>query len=214
MVCPSCGASGTADTIHAGKQIRCKHCQYRFAIPDPDKPEVEGYSLEDPDPVAVPIESLSRSEAPVFVASRGDEPYTPNSDRKQKKSRGAKSLPRSARAVRPDFPWKRWLARGGIAAVIVLTAITLFVPNGPLIAASILLLVGMVMVLAGYAAGAYGAFCEDFLYGFLYMTIPLYAAYYLVSRWDDLWVWFLCSTAGVVLILLGTEMLRWAGVNA
>ncbi len=70
------------------------------------------------------------------------------------------------------------------------------------------------MVLVGFGAGAYGAFSEDFLYGVLYLVIPLYTAYYLVTRWDDLWVWFACSTAGVALVLLGTEMVRWAGVGA
>ena len=42
--------------------------------------------------------------------------------------------------------------------------------------------------------------------------IPLYTAYYMVTRWDDLWVWFACSTAGVALVLLGTEMVRWGGI--
>ena len=65
----------------------------------------------------------------------------------------------------------------------------------------------------GYAAGAYGAFCEDFLYGFLYLVIPLYTAYYLVTRWEDLWRWFACSTTGVGLVLFGTQLLLWSGVG-
>ena len=58
------------------------------------------------------------------------------------------------------------------------------------------------MVLVGFGAGAYGAFREDVLYGFLYLAIPLYTAYYIVTRWDDLWTWFACSTLGVGLVLL------------
>jgi hypothetical protein len=38
--------------------------------------------------------------------------------------------------------------------------------------------------------------------------------YYLVTRWDDLWRWFACSTAGVGLVLVGTEILWWSGVEA
>ena len=60
-------------------------------------------------------------------------------------------------------------------------------------------------------AGAYGAFSEDALYGLLYITIPLYTAYYLVTRWEDLWIWITCATVGVGLVLIGTEMVRWAG---
>jgi hypothetical protein len=68
--------------------------------------------------------------------------------------------------------------------------------------------------LLGWGAGAFGAFSEDLLYGLLYVLIPLYSAYYLVTRWDDLWRWFACSTAGVGLVLVGTEILRWSGVEA
>jgi len=42
----------------------------------------------------------------------------------------------------------------------------------------VLMAVGSLMVLAGYGVGAYGAFREDFLYGMLYLLVPLYAAYY------------------------------------
>ena len=56
--------------------------------------------------------------------------------------------------------------------------------------------VGGLLVPVGYFAGAYGAFCEDVLYGFLYLAIPLYAGYYLVTRWEDLWIWLTCSTRG------------------
>jgi hypothetical protein len=109
---------------------------------------------------------------------------------------------------------RAWLIRGVIVAALASVAIALFAPHGSLIVGCLLLTVGTVMVLVGYAVGAYGAFREDFLYGFLYVLVPLYTVYYLVTRWDDLWVWFACSTAGVALVMLGTEMLRWNGVAA
>ena len=59
--------------------------------------------------------------------------------------------------------------------------------------------------------GLYAAFQEDSLYGCLYMIIPLYTAYYIVTRWDELWICFACSTVGFGIVLLGTEMIRWAG---
>ena len=36
-------------------------------------------------------------------------------------------------------------------------------------------------------------------------------AYYLVTRWEDLWIWITCATVGGGLVLIGTEMVRWAG---
>jgi hypothetical protein len=98
-----------------------------------------------------------------------------------------------------------------VFAALALLATALIAPGGLMLSGSIVLLLGTVLVIVGYLAGAYGAFSEDFLYGFLYLVIPLYTAYYLLTRWDDLWRWFVCSTAGVGLVLLGTEMLRWSG---
>ena len=74
--------------------------------------------------------------------------------------------------------------------------------------------IGCAMILVGFGVGAYGTFSEDFLYGFLYLVIPFYTAYYMVTRWDDLWVWFACMTSGVGLVLVGIEMARWGGVVA
>jgi hypothetical protein len=72
---------------------------------------------------------------------------------------------------------------------------------------------GMLMVLLGFAMGAYGAFCEDSLYGMLYLVFPLYTAYYMVTRFEDLWVWFTCSTIGVVLVALGGALAQWGGLQ-
>ncbi len=96
--------------------------------------------------------------------------------------------------------------------MLVLAAIALFAPRGPILVGSVLLALGTLMVLFGFGVGAYGAFREDVLYGLLYLAIPFYTAYYVVTRWDDLWVWFACSTVGVGLVMLGTEILRWNGV--
>ena len=83
--------------------------------------------------------------------------------------------------------------------------------HGTWLVGCILMAIGGILVPVAYFAGAYGAFSEDTLYGLLYITIPLYTAYYLVTRWEDLWIWITCATVGVGLVLIGTEMVRWAG---
>jgi hypothetical protein len=110
--------------------------------------------------------------------------------------------------------WWKWLIGFAAMTVLALVAVSLILPSGTLIAACVVIVIGSVMLLTGFFVGAYGAFREDVLYGLLYILIPLYTAYYLVTRWDDLWVWCACSTAGVGLILLGTEIARWSGVGA
>ena len=83
--------------------------------------------------------------------------------------------------------------------------------DGTWLAGCILVAVGGIMVPMAYFAGAYGAFSEDSLYGLLYLLIPFYAGYYLVTRWEDLWIWITSASVGVGLVLIGTELIRWAG---
>ena len=212
FACPSCGAGGSVDAALVGKQVRCKQCGHRFAVPGPGETESEVYGLGETTEEKAGVTAFSPPQVSVFVSNRGEEPTTAPTPRKPKRAK-AGSTARDARRREADFPWRTWLVRGGVAAALVIAGIALFAPRGVLIAGCVLMVLGSAMVLVGFGAGAYGAFCEDFLYGVLYLAIPLYTAYYLVTRWDDLWVWFACSTAGVALVLLGTEMVRWAGVG-
>ena len=98
-----------------------------------------------------------------------------------------------------------------IALVLILAGHRFFAPQGTWLAGCILIVIGGMLVPLGFLAGAYGAFSEDVLYGFLYLAIPLYTAYYLVTRWEDLWPWVVCATVGVGFVLLGTELVRWSG---
>lgn len=115
------------------------------------------------------------------------------------------------RLRKANYSWLRRLLIAGSAAMFVLAAIALLAPRGTLIAGLCIVVIGMLMLIAGYGAGAYGAFCEDSLYGLLYLIFPLYTAYYMVTRWEDLWAWFACSTAGVVLIVIGTFLVELSG---
>ena len=143
----------------------------------------------------------------VFVPARAD--ATTAIDRPRRRERSVSGpTSRSVRASTSDFPWQIW---GGIALVLILSAIAFLVPDGTWSVGCILMAIGGMLVPAAYFAGAYGAFSEDVLYWLLFITIPLYTAYYLVTRWEDLWIWIICATVGVGLVLIGTEMVRWAG---
>jgi hypothetical protein len=209
--CPSCNASGSADAAFIGRQVRCKHCGTRFAIPDPDDPDANVYALEGAADEPAQEDATSLDQSTFFVPSRADAtPYGEKAARKKRSATGP--TPTRTSKAKPAFPWLTWLVWSAIILVAVLAAIALLVPQGTLIAGCVLMCLGSVMILVGYSAGAYGAFCEDFLYGFLYLVIPFYTAYYMATRWEDLWVWLACSTAGVGLILIGVEVVRWAGV--
>ncbi len=217
FACPSCGATGSVDGSAAGKAARCKHCGGRFTIPEAepaaeyDLQEVMPPPPQDADGGYAVVESTGDS---AFTPTRGAEPAgavpTPVSVRPGGTRSGSGSRKRRQQAI------ARAKGLGGGAGVlaVVLAGIALFAPHGVLVVAWILMGLGCAMILLGFAVGAFGAFSEDFLYGFLYLILPFYAAYYMVTRWDDLWIWFACMTAGVGLASLGIEMTRWAGVVA
>ncbi len=210
FVCPGCDAAGSVEEALIGRQIRCKRCNHRFVVPSPVQAEAEGYSLVERTRGNPGIAATTTEHDAVFVPSRGDHPPDGHPSRRPDRTTSGSS-PRASRSREPGFAGKTWLLRVGVVAALALLATALIAPGGLMISGSIVILLGTVLVIVGYLAGAYGAFSEDFLYGFLYLVIPLYTAYYLVTRWDDLWRWFVCSTAGVGLVLLGTEMLRWSG---
>jgi hypothetical protein len=212
--CPACGAAGSVEAAFAGRQGRCKQCNHRFTIPEPGESEAEVYTLDGPAEVRAEAADVGPNPVSAFVPARGDEPSAFTSHRTRKRTEPTTIRPahrRRHRRPESEFAWGTWLLRGAAVTVLALAAIALVAPRGTTIVGFVLLALGSLMVLVGFGAGAYGAFREDFLYGFLYMAIPLYTAYYLVTRWDDLWPWFACSTLGVGLVLLGTEMLRWSG---
>ena len=67
---------------------------------------------------------------------------------------------------------------------------------------------GLILCLYGYASGAYIAFTEDDFHGWLYLLLPFYAAYYLVSRWDDMASRLIMIVTGLVLLAIGGRILE------
>ena len=65
-------------------------------------------------------------------------------------------------------------------------------------------LAGLILFVYGYGSGAYIAFTEDDLYGWLYLLFPPYAAYYFVSRWDEM-------SSRLVMLIVGLALLAGGG---
>ncbi len=213
FACPSCGATGSVEAASVGKPARCKHCGHRFNIPGPGAAEPGVFSLVEPaEEAAGAGYAVGSPPVPgsVFAPKRGDEPAA-DAPRRPKRS-GSPSRSRAGRRRAADTAWVKRLAWIGGTAAIAIAAIAWLAPKGVLIAACAVMAIGCVMILLGFGVGAYGAFSEDVLYGLLYLAFPFYTAYYMVTRWDDLWVWFTCMTSGVGLVLIGIEMARWGGV--
>ena len=151
FACPSCGASGAVDESLVAKHIRCRHCTHRFAVPGRGESDAEDYTLVEPTREPARVAATDLDPGTVFVASRGNEPRAVRTTRKPKRTAPGST----ARRDESDFAWRTWVIRGGILAAMVLLATALFVPRGVTIAGSAMIILGMTMVLVGYAAGAY-----------------------------------------------------------
>ncbi len=198
FACPSCGAPGSADEAFVGRTVRCKHCGHRFPIPGTDSSaDDDGYGLDAAEAPRPPPSTAP----PVYVSSRGDEPavFVP-------RRKAAASKKKTIRRVGSGVEWRTWLIRGGITLILALVTVGMFAPQGPLIVAIVLALLGSVMVFASWAVGAYGAFSEDSLVGWMYVLLPFYSAYYFITRRDDLWRWWICSAVGAGFTYLAREI--------
>ena len=99
------------------------------------------------------------------------------------------------------------------AVFLLMLGLALFVPGGMVYAAGLASVLGAILTIGPYLVGAYAAFTEDFLYGMLYLVIPLYTAYYIMSRFDGLRNWVILGGIGLGLSMVGGAMLA-AGVSS
>jgi hypothetical protein len=102
----------------------------------------------------------------------------------------------------------RWGLGLALAVIAALLAVASFVPGGTMIAGIVVTVPGILLILYGFFTGAYIAYTEDFLYAFLYVVFPIYTAYYIVSRWDDMQSRVAFIVAGVVLATVGVWILE------
>ena len=90
----------------------------------------------------------------------------------------------------------------------MLVLLTVFVPGTRKLVGVAFALPGLLLFCYGYASGVYIVFTEDDLYGWLFLIFPPYAAYYVVSRWDDMRSRLIMVVAGLGLLTIGGRMLE------
>ncbi|WP_152050640.1 hypothetical protein [Tautonia marina] len=210
FACPSCAAPGKARNDWAGRSVRCKHCKAVFVLPEPGEAAANAYEL---------AELPDRETAPVALAPRSEgnpSTFTPSyreGSLEQVPVDRFRPVPR--KPVNPREDIQEWSSDvrvrvlvGLLVVGLVLAAVTFAIPGFRGWGGMALVVMGLVLTAIGYFVGAYAAFCEDFLHGMLYLFIPIYTGYYLVTRFDDLWPFFAGSTLGFVIFLMGTQALQ------
>jgi hypothetical protein len=198
--CGGCGRWLEVDAALAGKRGRCRRCEHVNVVPAAEEDDGSAvYAMEGP--AEAPIEA----EAPEAIFVRAPaEPDPPPTQAPRPRRRKAKRKVRAVRDEGSDSPWAawRWPIRLALGAVAVLVGVALLVPGGTMMAGIALAVVGLLVIAVGYAIAAYAAFKEDALHGWLFLAIPLYAGYYIVSRWDVMWPWFGTMAAGVAVLVV------------
>jgi DNA-directed RNA polymerase subunit RPC12/RpoP len=203
VTCTRCGKRYEVEQAHAGKSGTCASCGQRMTIPPkgeaPDESSV--YGLDETD---------DRAQPTTFTAARAG-----GSDEPSQKDRGVpkKTARRPGRRVGASpMPARSSPLRSGLVALAcllaVLVLVTAFVPATRPTVGRLIALGGLLVFLYGYGSGAYIAFTEDDLYGWLYVIFPPYAAYYFVSRWDEMSSRLLMVVVGLALVAGGGRLLE------
>ncbi len=209
VTCGRCGKQYEVDGAYAGKKGKCAACGERMMIPAPqhgDFPaatEPDAYSLEEPG-------NTDRSTS--FTPTRGSEnldeprPRRRRNNKNPRESGRDRAGPSGARAA---LSWQAGLI--GLACVVAIASlIAVFLPAARMNVGRGVALAGLILFLWSYGSGAYIAFIEDDLYGWLYLMFPPYAAYYFVSRWDEMMSRFVMLIVGLALLAGGGRLLETA----
>lgn len=174
--CPACFVPYRLKDEFAGKRIKCKQCGAVVPVPRPGSRQavVEEDPWDDSPP-----------EAPRLAASSG---------KKRRKKKAASGGP----------PLGLVLGLGGGAAgfVLLLGVIGIFWP--PMLGVLSIggMIIGMALCLVGGVACLIAAFNEDPICGVMWIFVPFYSLYYIITRFSEIGRWVAMWGAGVAVVML------------
>ncbi len=219
VCCPKCQATLKVSASALGKNVRCPKCSNTFAAgvaqeqtptpvqaspepfepfggddlfsslpsePNSQTPELDSFGLAPASPELLP---------PVAVSSSGGyQPYAPP------------PAPRKRRAKRPTGDWKSWLTEPRqLLQLLAIVGIGSFVLSAiPLVGWAVFALVIASYVVIQMVGGIWMiviAFEEDVIQGLLYLFLPLYAVFYLITRWDSCRVPFMMCMVSLLSVI-------------
>lgn len=188
--------------------VTCRGCQKRYQVKD----EMAGKKFRCPkcaEVVAVGANWHDGVEARDDDEDDEDDYHQP------------RALPEPRRRREPPPPKKRARARssrggevrwfwilggiGGVGALLALVLLFVFPPAGLLFAIGFIL-VGTALNFVGGIGCLVKAFQEDVVCGLLYLFVPFYGLYYLITRWDDVRPFGGCLVGGLGLEGLGVAL--------
>lgn len=206
VTCSGCDKSYQVKDEFAGKKVRCPQCQAVVTIGQPQPATAKGRKAA--------AKADEYEDYPDDVEDYGDdddyfdEPRVlKEAPRLKAKRAKVKAKKRGERSEPLQIPWGLILS-GILICGLVLAGGLIFIFPPAAIALAIL------VVIAGWGLGIVGgiglivrAFQEDVVCGILYIFVPFYWLYYLVSRWDDNYPFGECHVGGVLITLMGMGLI-------
>jgi hypothetical protein len=201
VTCANCGKRYEVDGAYAGKRGKCAACGARMAIPGEEhsaSSEPDAYQLDT---------AHDGEDATFFTPATGSKSLEETPARRQVKQKGSGTSGRKrlepARSPLASLS-VRMTVIGLTCVTLVLIILAVFVPDTRINVGRAVALAGLILFVYGYGSGAYIAFTEDDLYGWLYLLFPPYAAYYFASRWDEM-------SGRLVMLIVGLTLLTGGG---
>lgn len=184
VTCRGCSKTYQVQDALDGKKIRCPKCSEVFTVRSQTPDLVED---NEPDFMAIDddYELPIRRRKPPKVKLEGKVPE------KKKRKRVRREEP-------VEVPWGTIITcLVGAAVVIVAGAVFVF----PILLPVVLVVFGIASILLQFVGGIgclVRAFQEDTACGLMYLFLPFYGLYYVVSRWDDVHPFGGCLVGGAV----------------
>jgi hypothetical protein len=208
VTCAGCHRKYEVDDRFAGRTVKCPNCGKLISIPAAESAAAAAPLDYDEYQLGDPLEPAPSS----FRAS----PDRSREERVEGQGRGRATIKTSQRSTRRDR--SRETSENAVSLPVILISLTAvavglalvatFVPGARKTVGVALALPGVLLCLYGYASGIYIAFTEDDLYGWLCLLFPFYAAYYVVSRWDEMRSRLIIVVAGLTLTAIGGRFLE------
>jgi hypothetical protein len=197
--CPNCGKRFDREESLAGRKARCKDCQHVFVIPAAADHRTAHAARSQPGPSSARSANLAPNrtvddpyeieETPSLLpVPYGEAEPGADSDALPHTRRSGPVKKKARRTGGNDFAWVGPLTLGGIGLEVVLLLLfgTFTYAGFSTAAAVIISIMGIVytaMLVTGSILCCVVPFFESVMHGLLYLFVPFYSLYYLITRW-------------------------------
>jgi WD40 repeat protein len=225
--CTECGQKYQVGQELAGKRMKCRKCGALQPIPVPrattapvaPQAEFAARPPARPRPTASPRPAFDPFErdGPAPAANPYDDVYgLGDAPLKRATVAQAEDLvpPRPGRSGRPrstvkpsdgdQFGRIAVISAGvGAGLFLSLAVVGLFTQAGAVALIGLTAVVATLLMMGGGIWAIVNAFREDVVCGILYLFLPFYPLYYLITRWSDQWRPFVTQLAGTGVLIFG-----------